>query len=74
MIFRGNRCGIIHNFTMGVDPEGKYYKKLGGGVQWYKMQIKNNVLSICLKLQNKNNQQLSFNGQSISFRLSIKAI
>ena len=35
---------------------------------------KNIISSICFKLKNENNQLVSFNGQSIIFRLSIKEI
>ena len=31
MIFKGNRSGIIHNFTMDVDPGYKYIQKFHGG-------------------------------------------
>ena len=41
MIFGGKRSGIIHNFTMDVDPGYKYIKKFRGGVQWYLMESKN---------------------------------
>ena len=34
MIFKGNRSGFIHNFTMDVDPGYKYIEKFRGGVQW----------------------------------------
>ena len=74
MIFRGKRSGIIHNFTMDVDPGYKYIEKFRGGVQWYMMESKDIISSICFKLKNEDNQLVSFNSQSISFRLSIKEI
>ena len=74
MIFRGRRTGIIHNFTMDVNPGYKYIEKFRGGVQWYMLQSKDIISSICFKLINENNQLVSFNGQSITFRLSIKEI
>ena len=74
MIFRGRRSGIIHNFTMDVDPGYKYIEKFKGGVQWHMIESKDNISSICFKLKNENNQIVSFNGQSIAFRLSIKEI
>ena len=73
-IFKGKRSAIIHNFTMDVDPGYKYIKKFRGGVQWYMMESKDIISSICFKLKNENNQIVSFNGQSITFRLSIKEI
>ena len=38
------------------------------------MESKDNISSICFKLKIENNQMVSFNGQSITFRLSIKEI
>ena len=74
MIFKGKRSGIIHNFTMDVDPGYKYIENFYGGIQWYMLQNKDIISSICFKLKNENNQLVSFNGQSITFRLSIKEI
>ena len=74
MIFKGKRSGIIHNFTMDVDPGYKYIEKFRGGIQWYMMESKDIISSICFKLKNDYNQIVSFNGQSITFRLSIKEI
>ena len=69
MIFRGKRSGIIHNFTMDVDPGYKCIEKFRGGVQWYMMESKDIISSICFKLKNEKNQIVSFNGQSMTFRL-----
>ena len=33
LIFKGRRTGVIHNFTMDVDPGYKYVEKFRGGVQ-----------------------------------------
>ena len=74
MIFRGKISGINHNFTMDVDPGYKYIEKFRGGVQWYMMEIKDIISSICFKLKNENENLVSFNGQSITFRLSFKEI
>ena len=74
MIFKGKRSGIIHNFTMDVDPGYKYIEKFRFGVQWYMMESKDIISSICFKLKNENGKLVSFNGQSVTFRLSIKEI
>ena len=74
MIFKGKRSGIIHNFTMDVDPGYKYIEKFRGGIQWYMMESKDIISSICFKLKNENDQIVSFNSQSITFRLSIKEV
>ena len=74
MIFGEKRSGIVHNFTMDVDPDYKYIEKFRGVVQWYLMESKDIISSICFKLKKENNQLVSFNGQSITFRLSIKEI
>ena len=59
---------------MDVDPGQKHIEKFRGGVQWYLMESKDIISSICFKLKNENGNLVSFNGQSISFRLSIKEI
>ena len=74
MIFKGKRSGIIHNFTMDVDPGYKYREEFHGGVQWYMMESKDIISSICFKLKNENGNLVSFNGQSVTFRLSIKKV
>ena len=68
MIFKGKRSGIIHNWIMTVDPGYKYTEKFAGGITWYLTQSKDVISSISFKLKNENNQLVSFNGQSISFR------
>ena len=74
MIFKSKRSGFIHNFNMDVDPGYKFMEKFSGGITWYMMESKDVISSICFKLKNENNQLVSFNGQSIIFRLSIKEI
>ena len=74
MIFKGKRTGITHNFTMDVDPGYKYIEKFQGGVLYYMMESKDVISSICFNLKNENGNLVSFNGQSITFRLSIKEI
>ena len=74
MIFKGKRTGIIMNFTKDVDPGYMYIEKFYGGVQWYMMESKDIISSICFKLKNENGNLVSFNGQSLTFRLSIKEI
>ena len=59
---------------MDVDPGYKYFGKVYGGVQMYMMECKDNISSICFKLKNENENLVSFNGESISFRLSITTI
>ena len=59
---------------MDVDPGYKYQEKFHGGVQWYIMESKDIISSICFKLKNENAELVSFNEQSINFRLSIKEI
>ena len=74
MIFRGKRYGVIHNFTREVDPGYKCIEKFRGGVKWYMMQSKDIISSICFKLKNENGILVSFNGQSLTFRLSVTEI
>ena len=74
MIFEGRKSNIIHNCTMTVDPGYKYVEKVSGGISWYMMQSKDIISSICFKLKNENGNLVSFNGQSVTFRISIKEI
>ena len=74
MIFKVERSGIIHIFTPDVDPGYIYIEKFWGGVQWFMMESKDIFSSTCFKMKNKKNQIVSFNGQSITFRLSSKEI
>ena len=74
MIFEGKRTSIIHNFTMDVDPGYKYIEKFRGGVLWYMIESKDIISSINFELKNENRNLVSFNGQSVTFRLSIKEI
>ena len=74
MIYRGKRSGIFHNWTMTVNPGFKYVESFTGGVTWYMIESKDIHSSICFKLKNENGNLVSFNGQSITFRLSIKEV
>ena len=74
MIYRGKQSNIIHNWTMTVNPGYKYVERFFGGITWYMMESKDNISSICFKLKNENIQPVSFKGQSVTFRLSIKEI
>ena len=72
MIYRGKQSNIIHNWTMTVNPGYKHVEQFFGGVCWFMMESKDIISSICFKLKNENNQLVSFNGRSVTFRLSIK--
>ena len=74
MIYRGKRNGIIPNFTLDIDPGYKYFEKFRGGVHWYMMHSKDFLSNISFELRKKNNQIVSLNVQSITFRLSISEI
>ena len=74
MIFRGDRTGIIHNLTMTVNPGYKYVENFRGGIQWYMMESKDVISSINFRIKNENRNLVSYNGQSLTFRLSIKEI
>ena len=59
---------------MTVDPGYKYVEKFSGRFTWFMMETKDVVLSISLNLKNEDNELVSFNGQSVTFRLSISEI
>ena len=74
MIFKQKRTGIIHNFTMTVNPGYKYVERFAGGVAWYMLHTDDFTSSINFILKNENNELVSVNGQSVTFRLSIKEV
>ena len=74
MIFKGKRSAIIHNFTTDIEPGYKYIEKFRGGRQWYMMETKDIISNINFKLKNELDELLSFNGQSITFRISNKEV
>ena len=74
MIFRGKRSGIIHNWSMTLDPGYKYVERFAGGISWYKMETRDFISSINFNLKNENGNLVSFNVQSVTFRLSIKEV
>ena len=74
MIFKQKRTGIIHNFTMTVNPGYKYVERFAGGVAWYMLHTNDFISRINFKLKNENNELVSFNGQSVTFRLFIKEV
>ena len=74
MIINGKRTRVIHNFTMDVNPGYKYIEKFRGGIMWFMMEIKGFISAINFKLRNENGDVVSFNGQSVTFRLSIKEL
>ena len=59
---------------MDVDPGNKYIGKFRGGVQWYMMEAEDFILNISFSLKIENERLISFKGQSITYRLSIKEI
>ena len=67
MIYQGQQSNIIHNWTMTVNHGFKYVERFAGGISWYMMESKDINSSNCFKLENENNQLVSFHGQSITF-------
>ena len=59
---------------MDIDLGYKNIEKFRGGVQWYMMETKDKISSNCFKLKNDNCNLVSFNGQSVTLRLSIKGV
>ena len=59
---------------MDVNPRLKYVEKFRGGIQWFTMESEGFISGINFRLRNENGNLVSFNGQSVTFRLSIKEI
>ena len=74
MILKGERSGVIHNFTMTVNPGYKYVERFEGEISWYVMNSIDVILSFNIRIKKENGKLVSFNGQSVTFRLSIKEV
>ena len=74
IFFENRRSSIIHNFIMNENRGLRCVEKFRGGVHWYMMENKDFISNINFKLKKENNEIISFNGQKITFRLSIKEI
>ena len=57
---------------MKVGPFYIYVEKFAGVITWYMTESKDFISSIYFGLKKGNNHVVSFNGKSISFRLSNK--
>ena len=74
MIFKGKLTGKVFNWSMNINPAFKNIEKFIEGVQWY-MKSSNDFFSkISLELKNEHGELVSFNGRSVSFRLSIEKV
>ena len=74
LIINGKRSGIIHNFTMDVNPGYRYIEKFRGGIQWYMLENIDFISNISFKLKNEHGKLVSFNGQEVTFRITIKEV
>ena len=72
MLFKGKRTGIIHKFSLNANSVYKFVERFSVGITWYMMETKDGFSRISLKVKNENGNLVSFNGESITFRLSIK--
>ena len=59
---------------MDVDPGYEFIERFKGGFQWYMMDTKNFISSNNFTTKIENDKIVSFNGQSSTFRLSIKEV
>ena len=57
---------------MDVNPGFKYFEKFRGNIHWYMMNTKDFISNISFELKNENDELISFKGQSVTFRLSIR--
>ena len=59
---------------MTVNPGYNYVERFEGGISWYAMNNIDVISSINFRIKYENGNLVSFNGQSITFRLSIKEV
>ena len=74
MIINGKRTRVIHNCTIDVNPGYKYIEKFRGGIMWFMAENKDFISPINFRLRSKNGNLVSLNGQSVTFRFSIKEL
>ena len=65
---------LINFFTRDGDPRYEDNEKVRGSVKWCTMQAKDFFSKISFELENENGNLVSFNGQSIASRISVKEI
>ena len=70
-IFKGRRSGIIHHWTMTVDLGYENNENFAEGISSYMKETKDLISTINFELKNENGNLVSFNGQSVTFRLPI---
>ena len=73
-MFTLKRSGILHIFTLDVDPGYKYIEIFRGAVQWYMLESEDFFSSNNFQLKKENKDLVSINGQSLTFRLSTKEV
>ena len=72
MIHKQKRSGVNHNWNLTANPGYEHVESFARGITWYKTETKDVFSGTSFKLKNENNELVSFNSQTISFRLSIK--
>ena len=74
LIYKCKKAGILHNWSMKVNPGCKFVERFSGGITWYMMESKDVISSFNFELKNEKTELVSFNGQSTTFHLSTKKI
>ena len=74
MIINGKINRVIHKFMMDVNPRDKYIEKFRGWIMRFMMESKDFISRINFRLRYENGNLVSFNGQSVTFRLTIKEL
>ena len=74
LILRGRRTGFVHNSTMPIDAAYKCVGNFHGVINWFMMSSKDFTSNINFKIKTEIGELVSFNGKSITFRLSSKEV
>ena len=69
MISKVRKTGIIHHWTMIVDPAYKFIEKFQGGINWCMLKSKDFISGVNFIFINGNTEIVSFNRQSVTFKL-----
>ena len=59
---------------MTIDPGYKYLERFAEAISWYMMITIDFISNINFKMKNENDELVSFNGRTLTFRLPNKKV
>ena len=72
MIIKGDKSGIIHNWSFDVNPDWLYVEQFRGEIIWHDLIQTYQKNSMTFKLIDKDKKLVSLNGDNVVFTISIQ--